>query len=1061
MPLFQPSVLKTYLSQIDNSAVQTAWQSFHTYFGNPAIQQNIRDSKEEQFQEGFLRELFGKVFGYTLNPEPDFNLLTELKNVKDSKKADGAIVRNGQVIAVIELKSTKVTDLAVIEQQAFAYKNNQRGCTYVVTSNFEKLRFYVDDAIEFEEFNLFTLDVDRFRLLYLCLSLPTLFGGLPATIKAASTVQEENITKKLYADYSTFKQLLFADVLKQNEQYEPLLLFRKTQKLLDRFLFILFAEDRELLPPNSISEILNQWQTLRDLDEDVPLYGRFKKYFGYLNTGYKGKKHDIFAYNGGLFAPDEVLDTLIIEDQLLYEQTAKLTRYDFETDVDVNILGHIFEHSLNQLEELTAGINGRTVAYKDTKRKREGVFYTPKYITQYIVRHTLGTLCDQKKTEFRITPDDFTPDQRKAKKRELLTRLDAYRAWLLTVTVLDPACGSGAFLNEALDYLITEHRQLDEMNANLLGIPLVLSDVENSILENNIYGVDLNDESIEIAKLSLWLRTARRGRKLSSLNRNIKAGNSLIADTAVGGEKAFDWQVEFADVSANGGFDVVIGNPPYVRQELLDKNHKAYYIHQYRNVGNGTADLYVYFYERALGLLKPDGYLGYITPNKFIKAGYGKSLRGYLSSFDLQQIIDFGELPVFQDAGTFPAILIVRKASNKTTHTTFAKIQTLKFDSLENEIQSKRVTVAPEKLKQENWQLAGNDEGAIFDKMHKISVSLGMYTAGKIHYGLKTGYNEAYIIDTLTRDRLISEHPSSESVIKPFFVGDNIRKYHIEGIGKKYLIYIPWHFPYHLDQSISGASVIAEEEFKAQFPAIYNHLSSYKAELEARNKAETGIRYEWYALQRWGADYYEDFEKPKIIYPVIAKEPRFSFDRSGAYCNDKAFTIPINDFYLLAILNSKLIWSYLKRVCSVLGDEDKGGRLELRSIYLKDLPIAQTNNKEPLSTRAEMMLNQNEALQRLKGQFLQLLQTQVELPTISRKLENWPELSFKDFLAELTKQKAKLSLSQQSEWMTFLAEQQAKARTIQTVLDQTEREINQLVFELYGLTDEEISVIGN
>ena len=374
---------------------------------------------------------------------------------------------------------------------------------------------------------------------------------------------------------------MFADVLKQNTQYDPLLLFRKTQKLLDRFLFVLFAEDRELLPPNSISEILNQWQMLRDLDEDVPLYGRFKKYFGYLNTGYKGKKHDIFAYNGGLFAPDEVLDTLNINDQLLFEQTAKLTRYDFTTDVDVNILGHIFERSLNQLEELTAGIEGRTVAYKDTKRKRDGVFYTPKYITQYIVRHTLGTLCNLKKAAFHITPDDFTPDQRKAKKRELLTRLDGYRAWLLTVTVLDPACGSGAFLNEALDYLITEHRQLDEMNASLLGIPLVLSDVENSILENNIYGVDLNDESIEIAKLSLWLRTAKRGRKLSSLNRNIKVGNSLISDVTIDIEKAFVWEVEFANVTNKGGFDVIIGNPPYVPSRSLSNSQKEYFYSNY------------------------------------------------------------------------------------------------------------------------------------------------------------------------------------------------------------------------------------------------------------------------------------------------------------------------------------------------------------------------------------------------------------------------------------------------------------------------------------------------
>ena len=171
------------------------------------------------------------------------------------------------------------------------------------------------------------------------------------------------------------------------------------------------------------------------------------------------------------------------------------------------------------------------------------------------------------------------------------------------------------------------------------------------------------------------------------------------------------------------------------------------------------------------------------------------------------------------------------------------------------------------------------------------------------------------------------------------------------------------------------------------------------------------------------------------------------------------FIIPVEDFYLLAILNSKLIWAYLKRVCSVLGDEDKGGRLELRSIYMKDVPIAQTDNKEPLATRAETMLDENKRLQALKSQFLQLLQTQVDLPAVSRKLEDWPGLSFKDFVAELTKQKVKLSLSQQSEWMQFLTEQQAKAHTIQTILDQTEREINQLVYQLYGLTDAEIAVV--
>lgn len=1037
MPLFQSSVLKPYLAQLDSQTVTTAWNSFRSYFGNSSIQQNIRDSKEEQFQEGFLRELFCKVFGYTMNPEPNYNLLTELKNVRDSKKADGAILKEGQVTAVIELKSTKVTNLNDIEKQAFLYKSNQRGCTYVITANFEKIRFYIEDAVDYEEFNLFTLTEEQFRLLFFCLSKNTLYAHLPLTAKSASTVKEENITKKLYADYSAFKRALYGDVVKQNPQYDPVLLFRKTQKLLDRFLFILFAEDRLLLPPNSISEILKQWETLRDLDEEVPLYSRFKKYFGYLDTGHKGKQHDIFAYNGGLFAPDDLLDNLLIDDTLLFEHTQKLTGYDFETEVDVNILGHIFEHSLSEIEEITASTEGIHIQYKDTKRKRDGVFYTPKYITQYIVRHTIGPLCEQKKAEIGLTPDDFTADKRKNQKRDLLARLDTYRSWLLEISILDPACGSGAFLNEALDFLINEHRQLDEMNANLLGITLVLSDVENSILEHNIYGVDLNEESVEIAKLSLWLRTARKGRKLSSLNRNLKSGNSLIADVAVDRDKAFDWKTEFPDVFARGGFDVVIGNPPYVRQELLNKTHKAYFLQQFKQVANGTADLYVYFYEQGLQLLKSNGFLGYITPSRFIRAGYGKNLRGYLSNYDLQQIIDFGKLPVFPDASTFPVILVVRKSADKSVDTIFAEIKTLAFDSLESEVEFKRINVAQSKFQLDNWQITSNDEGTIFDKMRAVSTPLKEYISGKIQYGLKTGFNEAFIINNSKRDELIRKHSSSDEIIKLFVVGDNVRYFRIDQ-EDKFVIF-----------TRRGINI-------ENYPSIKEHLQQY---YERLSPGTVGGRkagsYKWYEVQD-ALDYYEDFEKPKIIYPVIAKESRFTLDLSGAYCNDKAFIIPTDDLYLLAVLNSKLIWAYLKRVCSVLDDY---GSIELRSIFLRDVPIAQTDNKEPLSILAQRMLDHTKAFQKLKAQFIKILHAQFLLPTISKKMEDWPKLSFKDFVAELVKQKVKLSLGQQAEWMSFLEEQQTKANSIQTILNATEQEINQLVYQLYGLTTAEIAVV--
>ena len=371
-------------------------------------------------------------------------------------------------------------------------------------------------------------------------------------MKDESLTQEENVTKKLYRDYASFRNEIFDDIQKENSEYDKLTLFRKTQKLLDRFLFIFFAEDRLLLPPNSIRLIVNQWTDLRDkYDEYFPLYDRFKKYFGYMNTGYKGQHHDIFAYNGGLFAPDKILDNIKINDDLLHKHTTNLSNYDFESEVSVNILGHIFEHSLNDIDEIQAEIQGVVPDQSTTKRKKDGVFYTPKYITKYIVDNTVGKLCEEKKIQLDIQETEYEKERKgrqKATLKKLTQKLDDYRKWLLQITICDPACGSGAFLNQALEFLIAEHQYIDELQAKLFGDAMVLSEVENAILENNIYGVDINEESVEIAKLSLWLRTAQKGRKLTSLNNNIKCGNSLIDDPSVAGNKAFHWQSEFPEV---------------------------------------------------------------------------------------------------------------------------------------------------------------------------------------------------------------------------------------------------------------------------------------------------------------------------------------------------------------------------------------------------------------------------------------------------------------------------------------------------------------------------------
>jgi type I restriction-modification system DNA methylase subunit/REP element-mobilizing transposase RayT len=559
MKFFQNSVLHKHQQAQDHESIRSAWQKFTAYFHHPEIQQNIREAKEEQFQEGFLRELFVGVLGYVLNPSPNYNLTTELKNEKGAKKADGAIYArehaplHNKVLAVIELKGTDTKDLDKINVQAFNYKNNHPGCVYVITSNFEKLRFFIHHSVDYLEFNLFTLTETEFSLLWLCLAAENLLNGMPLKVKEDSLVEEEKVTKQLYKDYSAFRTDLWQNMVKNSPEADRLLLFKKTQKLLDRYLFILFAEDSGLLPPNSVSQILKRWEVLKDEDAYKPLYKIFNQYFGYINTGRKGKtpEGDIFAYNGGLFLPDEVLDHVVIDDEVLYIHVSKLTKYDFQSEVDVNILGHIFENSLTEIENITAELEGQELDKSKTKRKKDGVFYTPKYITKYIVENTLGKLCDEKKAELEIVDEEYAKGRRNRKKetvKKLADNLQAYRNWLLGLTICDPACGSGAFLNQALEFLIEEHTYIDELHAQLFGASIVFQDISNHILEQNIYGVDINEESVDIAKLSLWLRTAQRGRKLTTLNNNIKCGNSLIDDPAVAGDKAFNWQKEFPNV---------------------------------------------------------------------------------------------------------------------------------------------------------------------------------------------------------------------------------------------------------------------------------------------------------------------------------------------------------------------------------------------------------------------------------------------------------------------------------------------------------------------------------
>lgn len=1029
--LFQNNIVRKYLATLPKEQTNESWNKYQQYFLNPAIQQNILQSNEEQFQEGFLRELFVNVLGYTLNPQPNYNLITEKKNETNSKKADGAILADEvrddtserRVIGIIELKDHKTTDLAKIEAQAFGYKSQHVGTRLVIISNFEKLRLYIDNAVEYREWNLFSLTEDEFRELYLCLAWPQVKAGIALQMKSASVSSEDQITKALYKDYSEFKRVLFADIVDRNPDYDKLLLFKKTQKLLDRLLFIFFAEDCGLLPPNSMMQIIDQWEKLKEMDEYRPFYDRVKKYFGYMNTGYQGKKYEIFAYNGGLFKPDEVLDNIIISDEPLVEHTKRLSTYDFESEVDVNILGHIFENSLSEIEEVTQQLTeehetaGHALL---SKRKQDGVFYTPQYITKYIVENTVGRLCAEKKSELGIVDEEYFSDKKRQKetRKRLMEQLQQYREWLLQITICDPACGSGAFLNAALQFLMNEHRLIDEMEAKVTGSNIVFQNVENSILENNLFGVDINEESVEIAQLALWLRTAKPHRKLNTLNQNIKCGNSLISDPAIAGEKAFDWQEQFTKVFEKGGFDVVIGNPPYVRADSpgnsFDFRNHMTSCGKWETLG-GKWDLYIPFLELSIKISKPNSLCSFIIPDAYCHAEYGKRSLEYMKSNHYLSMIDyFPDIDVFENVGVKSVIV------NFDKHGVGCFIQ--RIHDANHQFVEKISDCYPENLRIDAKKRLTVERNGMIPLENVCYMSVGI---------VGNSDEKQYRGEFLVGDLL--SNVKDEIHCKLYYEGKDISVWQLSH--RRYIEYGTERSPNKwrrkgFTEMFEGSPKLATMRSPGAFPRTF-----LDTENGYFNESAIGFK-RWIDLK--------GVENNSVSKAYTDKTERALFEDISANYSYKA---------LLAIFNSSLIRYELntERRSNIHIYPDDWKRLVLPKVTAGDLA--------PLESLAGIRLTLNTDLQQKRSRFLRRLQENFEGVKVTNSLVTFDNLQFADFLKELKKQKIKLTLPQQDEWEDYFNQYKTECNSISEQIAETDKKIDGLVYKLYGLSYDEVLVV--
>ena len=405
------------------------------------------------------------------------------------------------------------------------------------------------------------------------------------------------------------------------------------------------------------------------------------------------------------------------------------------------------------------------------------------------------------------------------------------------------------------------------------------------------------------------------------------------------------------------GFDIVIGNPPYVRHEKFKEQkpdlEKVY--GRKNRLGEpegsyaGTADYLVYFIERGIRLLKIGGAFSYITSNKWYRAKYGENLRVWLTTnTNLISIIDFGDADVFE-AIAYPTILIAerREVRGPLPQDQF---RALNWQQLSEDTDKERFQDYLERagfnmpqvaLERDGWQIEPVVKRDLLARIRAAGVPLGDYVAGRFYYGIKTGYNDAFVIDGATRAALIKADAKSGEIIKPYMRGRDIKRWRVEQ-QDLWLIFVPWHFPLHLDPSIRGVSQKAETRFLKEYPAIYAHLESFKSELSARNKAETGVRYEWYALQRWASEYWQEFSHTKIVYPDIYEHQSFSWDESGAIPSNTCYFIPTTERWMCGLLNSPVIEWYYRQNSNAI----RGGYLRAFSEVMQHVPIARADERQ-------------------------------------------------------------------------------------------------------------------
>lgn len=1060
MHLFNPKTLDRHIAHPDNlpanhEALLKEWSEL-------IRSGRITGLKETALHGDFKAKIVEGVLGYVSAVEsPDHTVTSEQSILSGS--VDLALGHFGpqrsQILAPFELKGARTKDLDAIMpgrakspvQQAWEYATNAPGVEWVVVSNYVELRLYGfgEGTQAYERFELARLtEPAQYARFMLLLGAENLLSGRTAELLKESRREDKDITDALYLDYKSLRGELIAAIRQELPSLDGLSAIAAAQTILDRILFTAFAEDTGLLPRHILEKAFEH----SDPFNPRPIWDNFKGLFTSIDKG--NHQLNVPPYNGGLFAADPVVDQLTIPDEVC-EKFKDIGGYDFSSEVSVIVLGHIFEQSIADVERLQAEARGDEVEAEKKngtsgRRKRDGVVYTPDYIARFIVEQTLGTHLEEifagivrQFAQKGANPADYEAIKWKRKSAQL-EAWQVYRDRLKSLRIVDPACGSGVFLVMAFDYMKAELLRVNEKIKELLPRAEHVGDLldyvpDSEILTSNLFGVDVNAESIEIAKLSLWVKTARRGKPLDSLGGNLKVGDSLIEDSNFAYlSHGFTWASAFPQIMAEGGFDIVLGNPPYVRMEHL-KLMKPYLEKRFEVVSD-RADLYCYFFERGLNLLKPGGRLGYISSSTFFKTGSGRPLRDFLrQKATIETVVDFGDLQVFEGVTTYPAILTMRREAPSKDHILrFWKIQALPEANFRASFKKGASGYPQSALSSGSWSLEAAAPKALRDKIKGNRKTL-KEAYGSPFYGIKTGLNEAFVIDTPTKERLCAEDPKSAELLKPFLEGKDLKRWRAEPRGL-WIIYIPKN---RIDVEA--------------YPAIRDWLLPFRERLENR-----ATKQEWFELQQAQEAYSAPFSRPKISYPHFNAERNFSVELTGAFSNDKSYFIPTDDAFLAAYLNSAVAWFFL----SDLAPAVRGGFHELRVQYVEQLPIPlatadQRATLEQLAEVCRVAAGERHVLRRSLLRRIPDLAPPGASAKLSAKLKEWWMLpDFAAFRSEVKRcLKSDIPLADRSDWEDWIARDKAEIARLSSKINAAERRINELVYELFGLTGEEMALL--